>query len=146
MTEKPIRIPVATRVMPSVVLDDITSVSPMVGPVMETACMITERPGEGQVDIDVDPATGRRTIRVDVGSMPAEQVQSIVRTLQEQSMITEQQGEGQVDLEADIAYFRKKLEAARLRGDDARVQKLEKQISLLEDSVVVYRLTRPPQG
>jgi hypothetical protein len=73
MTEKPIRIPLGTRVMPGIILNDIKGVSPMVGPsdsVMETPRMITERQGEGQFDLDVDPETGLRPLPVDVGSVP----------------------------------------------------------------------------
>ena len=40
--------------------------------------MITEKQGENQVDIEVDPETGRRRFLVDVGSMPAEQAMEVV--------------------------------------------------------------------
>jgi len=40
--------------------------------------MITEKQGENQVDIEVDPETGRRRFLVDVGSMPAEQALEVV--------------------------------------------------------------------
>jgi len=68
------------------------------------------------------------------------------------NMITEQQGEDQVkknrtiqpeEIQSDIEWFRGRLEKAKARGDDASAQKLEKQISLLEDAVVIYRLSRP---
>jgi hypothetical protein len=52
MTEKPTPIPLGRRVMPSLIVNDIKGVSPMTAPVMETARMITERQGEGQVDIE----------------------------------------------------------------------------------------------
>jgi hypothetical protein len=40
--------------------------------------MITEKQGENQVDIEVDPETGRRTVLIDVGSMPDEQAAEVV--------------------------------------------------------------------
>ena len=43
--------------------------------------MITERQGEGQIDIDVDPETGRRIIRVDLGDMPVERTLEIINQL-----------------------------------------------------------------
>ena len=98
MTEKPIRIPLGTRVMPSIIAHDIKGVSPMIGP-----------------------------------------VDSVINV----NMITERQGEGQMDIEADLELLRKNLDAARLAGDIAKAQKLQQQISLLEDSVVIYRLSRP---
>ena len=57
-------------------------------------------------------------------------------------MITERQGEGQVDIEADIAQLQKNLEAAQTAGDLEKVTKIEKQIALLEDAVVIYRISR----
>ena len=65
MTEKPIKIPVSTRVMPSIIAENIKGVSPMIGAV-ETKPMITERQGEGQVDVEVDPVTGKRVIKIDI--------------------------------------------------------------------------------
>ena len=56
MTEKPTPIPLSRRVMPSLIAHDIKGVSPMVGPIDSVANlrnkMITERQGEGQVDIE----------------------------------------------------------------------------------------------
>lgn len=69
MTEKPIKIPVSTRVMPSIIAENIKGVSPMIGPMIgavETKPMITERQGEGQVDVEVDPVTGKRVIKIDI--------------------------------------------------------------------------------
>jgi len=43
--------------------------------------MITERQGEGQIDIDVDTETGRRIIRVDLGDMPVERTLEIINQL-----------------------------------------------------------------
>ena len=43
--------------------------------------MITERQGEGQIDIDVDTETGRRIIWVDLGNMPAERTLEIINQL-----------------------------------------------------------------
>jgi hypothetical protein len=63
---------------------------------------------------------------------------------QEKKMITERHGEGQVSLDADIEHFKGKLEKARLDGNDEEARKIEKQISLLEDAVVVYRINRTP--
>jgi hypothetical protein len=65
MTEKPIKIPVSTRVMPSIIAENIKGVSSMIGAV-ETKPMITERQGEGQVDVEVDPVTGKRVIKIDI--------------------------------------------------------------------------------
>jgi len=85
MTEKPTPIPLARRVMPSIILDDIKGVSPMTAPsdtISNTKNnMITERQGEGQIDIDVDPETGRRIIRVDLGDMPVERTLEIINQL-----------------------------------------------------------------
>jgi len=52
MTEKPTLMPLARRVMPSLIVNDIKGVSPITAPVMETARMITERQGEGLIDIE----------------------------------------------------------------------------------------------
>ena len=84
MTKQPTPIPLSRRVMPSIIKDDIKGVSPMVGPVMETARMITERQGEGQVDIDIDPKTGRQTIRVDVGDLSPERAADIIEQIKKQ--------------------------------------------------------------
>jgi hypothetical protein len=85
MTEKPTPIPLSRRVMPSIILDDIKGVSPMTAPsdtISNTKNnMITERQGEGQIDIDVDPETGRRIIRVDLGDMPVERTLEIINQL-----------------------------------------------------------------
>ena len=99
MTDEPTSIPLARRVMPSIILDDIKGVSPMVGP-----------------------------------------IDSVVNL--KNKMITERQGEGQVDIEADIAQLQKNLEAAQTAGDLEKVTKIEKQIALLEDAVVIYRISR----
>lgn len=47
--------------------------------------------------------------------------------------------------DADIAFFQGKLEAAVERGDEENANKLRKQIELLEDAAVIYRLTRAPE-
>jgi len=84
MMQKPTPIPLSRRVMPSIIADDIKGVSPMVGPVMETARMITERQGEGQVDIDVDPETARQTTRADLGDLPIERAAVIIEQIKPQ--------------------------------------------------------------
>jgi len=81
MTEKPTPIPLSRRVMPSIILDDIKGVSPMTAPSDTKNNMITERQGEGQIDIDVDTETGRRIIRVDLGDMPVERTLEIINQL-----------------------------------------------------------------
>lgn len=81
MTEKPTPIPLSRRVMPGIILDDIKGVSPMTAPSDTKNNMITERQGEGQIDIDVDPETGRRIIRVDLGDMPVERTLEIINQL-----------------------------------------------------------------
>jgi hypothetical protein len=63
----------------------------------------------------------------------------------EKNIITEKQGEGKVDIDADLDHFRKKLETAQLDGNAAEISRVEKQISLLEDSVVIYRLSSAPE-
>ena len=45
----------------------------------------------------------------------------------------------------DICYFKGKLARARADGDMELVARLEKQIDLLEDCVVLYRITRAPE-
>ena len=60
-------------------------------------------------------------------------------------MITEQYGEGQIDTIDDIKYFTKKLEAAKRCGDQQLIDKLSKQIELLEDSVIVYKVGKNPE-
>jgi len=81
MTEKPTPIPLSKRAMPSIILDDIKGVSPMTAPSDTKNNMITERQREGQIDIDVDPETGRRIIRVDLGDMPVERTLEIINQL-----------------------------------------------------------------
>lgn len=81
MTEKTTPIPLSRRVMPSIILDDIKGVSPMTAPSDTKNNMITERQGEGQIDIDVDTETGRRIIRVDLGDMPVERTLEIINQL-----------------------------------------------------------------
>ena len=86
MTEKPIKIPLATRVMPSIIAHDIKGVSPMgIIPVDSVknlpANMITEKQGEGLVDIEIDPATGQRVFKADVGNMPAERALEVVEQI-----------------------------------------------------------------
>ena len=81
MTEKPTPIPLSKRAMPSIILDDIKGVSPMTAPSDTKNNMITERQGEGQIDIDVDTETGRRIIRVDLGDMPVERTLEIINQL-----------------------------------------------------------------
>ena len=85
MTEKPTPIPLSKRAMPSIILDDIKGVSRMTAPSDTIAnlrnSMITERQREGQIDIDVDPETGRRIIRVDLGDMPVERTLEIINQL-----------------------------------------------------------------
>ena len=61
---------------------------------------------------------------------------------QEKKMITEKQGEGQVSMDADIAHLKGKLEKARLDGNADEARKIEKQIELLEDALIVYRINR----
>jgi hypothetical protein len=68
-------IPLSRRVVPSIIAHDIKGVSPMIGPI-ETKRIITERQGEGQVA--VDPETGHRTWKIDVGDLSAEQASEIV--------------------------------------------------------------------
>jgi len=81
MTEKTTPIPLSRRVMPGIILDDIKGVSPMTAPSDTKNNMITERQGEGQIDIDVDTETGRRIIRVDLGDMPVERTLEIINQL-----------------------------------------------------------------
>lgn len=50
----------------------------------------------------------------------------------------------QIDIDADIAYFREKLaQGLKLPHD---VTHVTKQIELLEDALVVYRLTSPARS
>jgi len=63
----------------------------------------------------------------------------------EKNMITEKQGEGQFDIDAELDHLRKKLESACLGGNVDEISRLERQVSLLEDSVIVYRLTSAPE-
>jgi len=79
MTENPTPIPLLRRVMPSMIVDNIKGVSPMMLGIIPVdsvknlpANMITEKQGEGQVDIEIDPATGQRVFNTDVGNMTAE--------------------------------------------------------------------------
>jgi hypothetical protein len=88
MTEKPIKIPLATRVMPSIIAHDIKGVSPMMPGIIPVdsvknlpATMITEKQGEGQVDIEIDPATGQRVFKADVGNMTAERALEVVEQI-----------------------------------------------------------------
>ena len=46
--------------------------------------MITEKQGEGQVDIEVDPVTGRRIFKIDVGDLPAERALEFVEQIKKQ--------------------------------------------------------------
>lgn len=47
--------------------------------------------------------------------------------------------------DADIAFFQGKLEAAVERGDEEQAAKLRKQVELLTDAAVIYRLSRAPE-
>jgi len=46
--------------------------------------MITEKQGEGQVDIEVDPVTGRRTFKIEVDDMPIERASEIIEQIKKQ--------------------------------------------------------------
>ena len=46
--------------------------------------MITEKQGEGQVDIEVDPVTGRRIFKIDVGDLPPERALEFVEQIKKQ--------------------------------------------------------------
>lgn len=42
----------------------------------------------------------------------------------------------------DIWYFRGKLAKAQANNDQAAITKITKQIELLEDAVIIYKMTR----
>lgn len=54
-------------------------------------------------------------------------------------MLTEKHNEGKLDIDADLARLRDKLAIAEESGENA--DKIKKQIELLEDSIIIYRLT-----
>jgi hypothetical protein len=49
---------------------------------------------------------------------------------------------GKIDFSEDLAYFREKLAKCLNSHNPTACKKLEKQIELLEDSLVVYRISR----
>lgn len=86
MTAQPIKIPLGTRVIPSIMLDNIKGVSTMGSIPVDSVKnlptnMITEKQGEGQVDIEIDPATGQRVFKADVGNMTAERALEVVEQI-----------------------------------------------------------------
>ena len=48
-----------------------------------------------------------------------------------------------IDPEEDLAYFHTKLDECLKHNDVERCDKLRKQVELLEDSILIYRLHHP---
>lgn len=60
-------------------------------------------------------------------------------------MITEKHGEGNMHMDSttDLEYLRQKL--LLVEKHSAEAIKIQKQIDLLEDAIIIYRLWSPPR-
>jgi hypothetical protein len=88
-----------------------------------------------QEDAEKKAAEEKQRLREEIVSVVQEQLAPLAKFLERYPQSVE---------DADLQYFRDRLERVKLTGDEQAIFKAQKQLELLEDATIIYRIGRAP--